>query len=117
MTATLVTHQVVDGSAATRPVASILMRVVEARGETFRTKVIFLDPEDGPICWRVQLYRPFSLLSFRKKEVFAQIHVDSDPVRFALTVFNSLLSNDETQKIKDGIAVLERQFKGQRLIA
>src|SRR3989344_2077654 len=115
MTATLVTHKVVDGSAATRPVASILMRVVEARGETFRTKVIFLDPEDGPICWRVQLYRPFSLLSFRKKEVFAQIRIGSNLACFSLSVFNSSLSDDEIEKIKDGIAELEQRFKGKRL--
>ena len=115
--ATLATIGVTDGSAATRQAASILMRAVEARGETFCTKKFRLESIGELLLgWCVELYIPFSLFPFRKKEVFAQILIYKDLTRFEFIVFNSSLSNDETQKIKDGIAVLEQQFKGQHLV-
>jgi len=116
MTATLAIDYVLNGSAATRPVASILMLATEARGETFRTKTCCMYSCEAEVGWRVELYRPFSLLSFRKKEVFAQVYIKKGPIHFELTVFNSLLSYDETEKIRDSLAVLAQQFKGQRLV-
>ena len=115
MTATLAIDYQSDGSAAARHAASILMHAVDTRGETFLKKVIRMDGADTPLCWHVELYRPFSLLSFRKKEVFARIRIGSNLACFSLTVFNSSLSDDEIEKIKDGIAELEQRFKGKRL--